>query len=106
MDADEHLWVAYFEGHRVVRYTPDGAIDVVVPLPVSQVTSCCFGNTMLDTLYISTARENFSARRRRAEPTAGSLFRARTGHRGRRAPICSTPGQAEKPGAGPELRPS
>ena len=33
VDADEHLWVAYFEGHRVVRYTPDGAIDLVVQPP-------------------------------------------------------------------------
>ncbi len=90
LDADEHLWVAYFEGRRLVRYTPGGRIDHVVELPVSQVTSCCFGDTTLDTLYISTARENFSAQRRVAEPTAGGLFRARTGHRGRRSPICST----------------
>jgi sugar lactone lactonase YvrE len=91
VDDDDHLWVAYFEGHRLVRYTPDGDADLIVELPVSQVTSCCFGDPMLDTLYISTARENFSPQRRRDEPTAGSLFRARTGHRGRRAPICSIP---------------
>ena len=90
VDADEHLWVAYFEGRRLVRYTPDGRIDHVVELPVSQVTSCCFGNTALDTLYISTARENFPAPRRIAEPTAGGLFRARTGHHGRHARICRT----------------
>jgi sugar lactone lactonase YvrE len=97
VDAEEHLWVAYFEGHRLVRYTPDGDIDLVVQLPVSQVTSCCFGDPTLDTLYISTARENFSPQRRRAEPTAGSVFRARTGHRGRRAPICSTASKADQP---------
>lgn len=90
LDADEHLWVAYFEGRRLVRYTPSGRIDHVIELPVSQVTSCCFGDATLDTLYISTARENFSVQRRVAEPTAGGLFRARTGHRGRPSPICST----------------
>jgi sugar lactone lactonase YvrE len=90
VDADEHLWVAYFEGRRLVRYTPDGDVDLVVELPVSQVTSCCFGGAGLDTLYISTARENFSAQRRLAEPTAGGLFRAHTGHRGRLAAVCST----------------
>ena len=89
LDADEHLWVAYFEGRRLVRYTPAGSADRVVELPVSQVTSCCFGDVTLDTLYISTARENFSPQRRSAEPAAGSLFRVRTGHRGRRAPVCS-----------------
>jgi sugar lactone lactonase YvrE len=89
LDADEHLWVAYFEGSKLVRYTPDGGVDLVVELPVSQVTSCCFGGAALDTLYISTARENYSPRRRDAEPTAGGLFRARTGHKGRRAPVCA-----------------
>ena len=88
VDADEHLWVAYFEGHRLVRHTPDGEVDLVVELPVSQVTSCCFGDPALDTLYVSTARENFSSERRSAEPTAGGLFRVRTGHRGRRSRVC------------------
>ena len=82
VDADEHLWVAYFEGHRLVRHTPDGEVDLVVELPVSQVTSCCFGDPALDTLYVSTARS--------AEPTAGALFRVRTGHRGRRSRVCPT----------------
>jgi sugar lactone lactonase YvrE len=94
VDADDHLWVAYFEGHRLVRYTPAGDVDLVVELPVSQVTSCCFGDAGLDTLYISTARENFSAQRRLAEPTAGGLFGARTGHRGRPSPVCSTGAEA------------
>ena len=94
VDADEYLWVAYFEGHRLVRYTPDGGVDLVVGLPVSQVTSCCFGDAALDTLYVSTARENFPPERRRAEPTAGGLFRVRTGHGGRRSRVCPT-------GAGP-----
>jgi sugar lactone lactonase YvrE len=89
VDADEHLWVAYFEGSRLVRYTPDGAEDLVVELPVSQVTSCCFGDPALDMLYISTARENFSPQRRSAEPAAGGLFRARTGHKGRPAAMSS-----------------
>jgi sugar lactone lactonase YvrE len=88
LDADDHLWVAYFEGHRVVRYTPDGRLDLVVELPVSQVTSCCFGDATLDTLYISTARENFSPQRRADEPTAGGIFRVRTGHKGRPASLC------------------
>lgn len=94
VDAEDHLWVAYFEGRRLVRHTPDGGTDLVVELPVSQVTSCCFGGADLDTLYISTARENFSPQRRSAEPTAGGLFRARTGHRGRRSPVCPTGGPA------------
>ena len=90
VDADEHLWVAYYEGHRLVRCRPDGVADHVVELPVSQVTSCCFGDPALGTVYVSTAYENFSPERRAEEPTAGGLFRVRTGHRGRRSRVCST----------------
>ena len=92
LDADEHLWVAYFEGNRVTRHKPDGGVDLVVELPVSQVTSCCFGDAALDTLYISTARENFSPERSSAEPIAGGLFRVRTGHTGRHSRVCGIAG--------------
>jgi sugar lactone lactonase YvrE len=88
VDVDDHVWVAYFEGGRAVRHTPDGGIDLTVDLPVSQVTSCCFGGPALDTLYVSTAREKFSPERRNEEPTAGGLFRVKTGHRGRRSRVC------------------
>jgi len=88
VDVDDHLWIAYFEGGRMVRHTPDGGIDLTVDLPVSQVTSCCFGDPALDALYVSTAHEKFSPERRNEEPTAGGLFRVRTGHRGRRSRVC------------------
>ena len=74
----------------VPRHGDDGEVDLVVELPGSQVTSCCFGGAALDTLYVSTARENFPPERRSAEPTAGSLFRVRTGHHGRRSRVCPT----------------
>ena len=90
VDAEEHLWVSYYEGHRVVRYTPAGAVELVVELPVSQVTSSCFGGPALDAIYVTTARENFPPERREAEPAAGGLFRLRTGHRGRRSRVCPT----------------
>src|SRR5689334_11586050 len=37
------------------RYTPDGRLDTIVKLPVSQVSSAAFGGTDLSTLYITTA---------------------------------------------------
>lgn len=74
VDDEGHLWVALFGGGEVRRYTPEGKLDAVVPLPASQVTNCAFGGPDLDELYITTA-----ARGRDDEPRAGGLFRCRPG---------------------------
>lgn len=74
VDADGCLWNAEVRGSRVVRYTPAGRVDRVVPLPVSGVTSCAFGGTDLRTLYITTARQRLSKAELAAEPLAGALF--------------------------------
>ena len=41
MDAEGYLWNAQWGGSRIVRYSPDGQVDQVIELPVSQPTSCC-----------------------------------------------------------------
>jgi sugar lactone lactonase YvrE len=66
----------------VVRYTPDGKIDRVIELPVSNPTCCCFGGKGLDTLYISTARQRLTPEQRAREPLAGCVFAVRPGVRG------------------------
>ena len=48
------LWSARYGGGALARFTPDGRVDRVVSLPVSQVTSCAFGGPRLDTLYVTT----------------------------------------------------
>jgi sugar lactone lactonase YvrE len=55
----------------------------VVELPVSQVTSAAFGGDDLGTLFITTAREDFSAEQLQAEPHAGDIFCCRPGVAGR-----------------------
>ena len=47
---------------------PDGTIDRIVEMPVSNVTTCTFGGPELKTLYITTAM-------RRDERLSGGLFR-------------------------------
>jgi sugar lactone lactonase YvrE len=58
----------------VCRYLPDGSLDAVVHVPVTQVSSCTFGGPNLSTLYITSARENLDARQLAREPLAGALF--------------------------------
>ncbi|WP_048646326.1 SMP-30/gluconolactonase/LRE family protein [Nitratireductor soli] len=82
MDAEGCLWNAEYAGGRVVRYTPDGGVDRVIELPVSQVTCCAFGGVGLDELYITTARQRLSPEQLAAEPLAGNLFVVRPGVRG------------------------
>jgi sugar lactone lactonase YvrE len=77
VDAEGGIWVALWGGSAVQRYTPEGREDTRIELPVSQVTSCCFGDADLGTLYITTA-----ARGAEHDALAGSLFRCRPGVEG------------------------
>lgn len=79
VDAEGGLWNAQYGGSRVQRFLPDGSRDIRVDLPVSQITCACFGGPVLDRLYITTGRENFTAAQATAEPTAGGIFVAEVG---------------------------
>lgn len=70
VDAAGGVWVALWDGAAVRRYTPDGALDRTVRLPVSRPTACAFGGRELRDLYISTARAGLDA----PHPLAGSLL--------------------------------
>ncbi|MFI7347944.1 SMP-30/gluconolactonase/LRE family protein [Streptomyces sp. NPDC049936] len=70
VDADGGVWVALWDGGAVRRYTPSGALDRVLPLPVPRVTACAFGGPGLTDLYVTTARVGLSA----PPPLAGSLL--------------------------------
>lgn len=82
VDAEGYVWNAQWGGHRVVRYAPTGAIDRVVEVPVANPTCCAFGGPALDTLFITSAREDMSPQQLEAEPTAGSMFAIKPGVRG------------------------
>jgi sugar lactone lactonase YvrE len=82
VDVDGGLWNAEYRGARVVRYTPQGRIDQIIELPVSQPTSCAFGGKHLDTLYITTAAQKLTAEQLKREPLAGSLFAVRMSTQG------------------------
>lgn len=76
VDADGGVWVALWGGSAVRRYTPDGALDMVVEVAASQVSACTFGGPELDTLYITTSRTGLPVG---AEPAAGAVFAVRPG---------------------------
>ena len=75
VDAAGDLWVAIYGGGRVHRYSPDGVLRQAVIVPAKQSTSCAFAGPGLNRLYVTTATEDWSEARRRAEPAAGLAYR-------------------------------
>jgi sugar lactone lactonase YvrE len=77
VDAEGGIWVALWQGSAVHRYL-GGRLDLVVEVPVSQVSSCTFGGANLDQVFITTSAESLTD----PEPAAGALFVAAPGVRG------------------------
>ena len=75
------------DGWMVVRFTPDGAIDRSITLPVRSPSMCAFGGDRLDTLYITSIRRGGAQREWPDQPLAGSVFACRPGVTG--FTICS-----------------
>lgn len=82
VDRDGGIWVAVWDGGAVHRYTPDGDLDMVLPVPGGFITSCAFGGPGLATLFITTARSGLAERELTAMPHAGALFAADVGRAG------------------------
>jgi sugar lactone lactonase YvrE len=82
LDAEGGIWVACWSRGAVHRYTPAGALDVVVPLPVRAATSVGFGGADLGDLYITTGTYAEGGDGS-PEPHAGDVFVVRPGVVGR-----------------------
>jgi sugar lactone lactonase YvrE len=80
MDAKGYLWNCRYGGGCIVRVEPEGKIDCVIDMPVTNITTCTFGGPDLTTLYITTAANGAGA----GERLAGSLFAIETDVKGQR----------------------
>jgi sugar lactone lactonase YvrE len=74
VDSEGFVWNAIFAGGRIVRYSPAGAVDRVIELPVTNPTCVCLGGPELKTLYITTARKFLDDGQLAREPLAGSVL--------------------------------
>jgi D-xylonolactonase len=68
-DADGGVWIAHWDGARISRFAPDGALDRSITLPVSRPTSCAFAGEDLHRMFVTSASIG-----REEEPLAGALF--------------------------------
>lgn len=74
IDDEGMLWVAFFNGGKVVRFAPDsGVVLEEVAVASSKVTSCSFGGRDYHELYITTARADDD----QYEPHSGGLYKVR-----------------------------
>jgi sugar lactone lactonase YvrE len=79
VDRDGNLWIAFWGGGCVRKYSPQGEILGIVHVPATLVTNCTFGGNDLATLYITTANTSHDASIKGLEPLAGSLFEVEVG---------------------------
>ena len=77
VDADGCYWCALYEGGRVRRYAPDGALLAEYRVPAMCPTMVSFGGEDLRTLYVTTARGGRPDDELAALPHSGSLFAMR-----------------------------
>jgi len=82
VDEEGYVWSVHNAVGRVVRYSPSGAVDRVIEIPVPRPTSCIFGGDDLDVLYITSARETMTAEGIAQAPLSGSLFAMKPGVKG------------------------
>ena len=79
VDAEGHLWICHYAGSRITRFTPDGQVERILPVPTALVTKCTFGGPALTTLYITTCRRG---RDPVIDPMAGHVSVVETDVRG------------------------
>ena len=79
IDADDHLWIAFWGAGEVRRYTRDGTLDEVLEVPAPHVSSVAFAGPALDTLVITTSTEGLSPDDLARWPDSGRLLTARPG---------------------------
>lgn len=82
VDAEGCIWSTRFGASCVARFTPQGELDRLIHLPVSQPTSCSFGGPNLDTLFITSATQRMPPEALAAEPLAGAVLALRPGVQG------------------------
>jgi sugar lactone lactonase YvrE len=77
VDAEDCLWLAMYEGARLVRLDAQATVVDEVPLPVRCPTMPCFGGDDLRTLFVTTACHQRPALERARQPDDGSVLRFR-----------------------------
>lgn len=82
VDAEDCIWIAFWDGWCVRRFSPHGDLLAEIQVPVQKPTSVAFGGRDLDRLFISSASRDLSAVELDTQPGAGGLHAFNPGVRG------------------------
>lgn len=74
VDAEGHLWSAFYFGACVARFSPAGKLVDTIAIPARDVTKIAFGGATLSTAYVTTATKDLVEMDKPEWPQAGSLF--------------------------------
>ena len=77
VDAEGNYWCAMYEGGRLAKLAPSGALLFEIELPALCPTMPCFGGPDLRTLFVTTARHGRSAAEIAAWPLSGHVLALR-----------------------------
>jgi D-xylonolactonase len=80
LDAEDHVWAAFWDGSKLVRFAPDGTREETVRFPPRKVSSVTFGGEDYGDAYVTTACVET---RETESEGAGGLFRVDLGVGGR-----------------------
>jgi sugar lactone lactonase YvrE len=82
LDGEHVLWNCRIAcGAGIIRYSREGSLTGFIDLPCSWPTSCAFGGTQFDELYVTSARFTMSADHLRRHPEEGALSSVDGGQR-------------------------
>lgn len=82
VDSEGCLWIAFWGGWCIRRFSADGDMLEKIDMPVEQPSSCVFGGPDLDRLYVTSATQDLDAAALAMQPNAGGLFLLCPGVRG------------------------
>ncbi|WP_135304975.1 SMP-30/gluconolactonase/LRE family protein [Haloarcula amylovorans] len=80
VDGEDHVWSAFWDGNKLIRFAPDGTRKTTVEFDPRKVSSVTFGGEDYETAYVTTAC--VETRETEGEG-AGSLYRLNLGVMGR-----------------------
>ena len=69
-----NYYVAMYEGARLLKLSPTGALLAEFAVPAQCPTMPCFGGDDLKTLYLTSARHGRPARELQIYPQSGCVF--------------------------------
>ncbi len=77
VDSQGNYWCAMFEGQRLLKLSPAGAVVQELSVPMRCPTMPCFGGDDLRTLYLTSASHNRSAQELAEFPLSGRIVSTR-----------------------------